>query len=93
MNRKVMTKSDYTDLTVSLGAAKVLESIAEGLMMADSMGILDLKVAMTTITRVHDDIVRKAVNDMVTKGLLDNEEESFSVEDVINNSIVMEDIR
>lgn len=94
MEKKVMTKKTYTEVMKLKGAVQMLGSVVEGLEIGVTLGAVDTPVdAINIIIGVYNDQL-KTLNEMLTEiGLMKDENDSNSINDIMNNSIVIEEVK
>ena len=94
MEKKVMTKRDYTEVMKLKGAVQILGSVVEGLEIGATLGALDTPVdAINVIIEVYNDQL-KTLNDMLIEaGIMKDENDSNSISDIMNNTVVIEEVK
>lgn len=94
MEKKVMTKKTYTEVMKLKGAVQMLGSVVEGLEIGAMLGALDTPVdAINVIIEVYNDQL-KTLNDMLIEaGLMKDENDSNSINDIMNNTVVIEEVK
>ena len=94
MEKKVMTKRDYTEVMKLKGAVQILGSVVEGLEIGATLGALDTPVdAINVIIEVYNDQL-KTLNDMLIEaGLMKDENDSNSINDIMNKTVVIEEVK
>lgn len=94
MKKKVMTKKTYTEIIKIKGAVQMLGSIVEGLGMGAELGAVDTpEDVIDIIIDVYNDQL-KALNEMlIEKGLMKDESDSNSINDIMNNTVVIEEVK
>ena len=94
MEKKVMTKRDYTEVIKLKGAVQILGSVVEGLEIGAMLGALDTPVdAINVIIEVYNDQV-KTLNDMLIEaGIMKDESDSNSLKEIMNNTIIIEEVK
>lgn len=94
MEKKVMTKRDYTEVMKLKGAVQILGSVVEGLEVGAMLGALDTPVdAINVIIEVYNDQL-KTLNDMLIEaGIMKDENDSNSIKDIMNNTVVIEEVK
>ena len=92
MEKKVMTKRDYTEVIKLKGAVQILGSVVEGLEIGAMLGALDTPVdAINVIIEVYNDQL-KTLNDMLIEaGIMKDESDSNSLKEIMNNTIIIEE--
>ncbi len=94
MEKKVMTKETYTEVMKLKGAVQILGSVVEGLEVGAMLGALDTPVdAINVIIEVYNDQL-KTLNDMLIEaGIMKDENDSNSIKDIMNNTIIIEEVK
>ena len=94
MERKVMTKRDYTEVVRLKGAVQMLSSVVEGLEMGAVLGAVNSpEDAIDIITGVYNDQL-KTLNDMLIEaGIMKDESDSNSLNDILNKTVVIEEVK
>lgn len=94
MEKKVMTKRDYTEVVRIKGAVQMLGSVIEGLEMGAVLGAVNSpEDAINIITGVYNDQL-KILNDMLIEaGLMKDESDSNSLNDILNKTVVIEEVK
>lgn len=94
MEKKVMTKKTYTEVMKLKGAVQMLGSVVEGLEVGTMLGAVDTpEDAINIIIGVYNDQL-KTLNDMLIEaGLMKDENDSNSINDIMNNTIVIEEVK
>lgn len=94
MEKKVMTKRDYTEVVKLKGAVQMLSSVVEGLEIGAMLGTVDSpEDAINTIIGVYNDQL-KTLNDMLIEaGIMKDENDSNSLSDIMNNTVVIEEVK
>ena len=94
MEKKVMTKRDYTEVIRIKGAVQMLASVIEGLEMGAVLGAVNSpEDAMDIITGVYNDQL-KTLNDMlIGAGIMKDESDSNSLNDILNKTVVIEEVK
>ena len=90
MAKKVMTKKTYTEVIKLKGAVQMLGSVVEGLEKGATLGAVDTpEDAIDIIIDVYNEQLH-ALNEMlIKKGLMKNENDSNSIDDIMNNTIII----
>ena len=90
MEKKVMTKKTYTEIIKIKGAVQMLGSIVEGLGMGATLDAVNSpEDVIDIIIEVYNDQL-KALNEMlIEKGLMKDESDSNSIDDIMNNTIII----
>lgn len=94
MAKKVMTKKTYTEIIKIKGAVQMLGSVVEGLEKGATLGAVDTpEDAIDIILDVYNEQLH-ALNEMlIKKGLMKNENDSNSIDDIMNNTIIIEGVK
>ena len=94
MEKKVMTKRDYTEVVRIKSAVQMLGSVIEGLKMGATLGVINTpEDAVDVIIGVYNDQL-KALNDMLIEaGIMKDENDSNSLNDILNNTVVIEEVK
>lgn len=94
MEKKVMTKRDYTEVIRLKGAVQMLGSVVDGLKVGVMLGAVDSPVdAINIITETYNDQL-KTLNDMLIEaGIMKDEDDSNSLSDILNKTIVIEEVK
>ena len=90
MAKKVMTKKTYTEIIKIKGAVQMLGSIVEGLGMGATLDVVNTpEDVIDIIIDVYNGQL-KALNEMlIEKGLMKDESDSNSIDDIMNNTIII----
>ena len=85
-----MTKKTYTEVMKLKGAVQMLGSVVEGLEVGVMLGAVDTpEDAINIIIGVYNDQL-KTLNDMLIEaGLMKDESDSNSIDDIMNNTIII----
>lgn len=94
MEKKVMTKKTYTEVVRLKGAVQMLSSVVEGLEMGAVLGAVNSpEDAIDIIIGVYNDQL-KALNEMLIEaGLMKDESDSNSLNDILNKTVVIEEVK
>lgn len=94
MEKKVMTKETYTEVIKLKGAVQILGSVVEGLEVGAMLGALDTPVdAINVIIEVYNNQL-KTLNDMLIEaGIMKDESDSNSLKEIMNNTIIIEEVK
>ena len=89
-----MTKETYTEVIKLKGAVQILGSVVEGLEIGAMLGALDTPVdAINVIIEVYNDQL-KTLNDMLIEaGIMKDESDSNSLKEIMNNTIIIEEVK
>ena len=90
MAKKVMTKKTYTEVIKLKGAVQMLGSVVEGLEKGIILDAVDTpEDVIDIIIDVYNEQL-KTLNEMLTeKGLMKDESDSNSIDDIMNNTIII----
>ena len=94
MEKKVMTKKTYTEVVRLKGAVQMLSSVVEGLEMGAVLGAVNSpEDAIDIIIGVYNDQL-KILNEMLIEaGLMKDESDSNSLNDILNKTVVIEEVK
>ena len=94
MEKKVMTKRDYTEVVRLKGAVQMLSSVVEGLEIGAALGAVNSpEDAIDIIIGVYNDQL-KTLNEMLIEAeLMKDENDSNSINDIMNNTIIIEEVK
>lgn len=94
MEKKVMTKRDYTEVVRIKSAVQMLGSVIEGLEIGAVLGAVNSpEDAINIITGVYNDQL-KTLNDMLIEaGIMKDESDSNSLNDILNKTVVIEEVK
>lgn len=94
MEKKVMTKRDYTEVIRLKGAVQMLDSVVDGLKVGAVLGAIDSpEDAIDIIIGVYNDQL-KTLNDMLIEaGIMKDESDSNSLSDILNKTVVIEEVK
>lgn len=89
-----MTKETYTEVIKLKGAVQILGSVVEGLEVGAMLGALDTPVdAINVIIEVYNNQL-KTLNDMLIEaGIMKDESDSNSLKEIMNNTIIIEEVK
>ena len=94
MEKKVMTKRDYTEVIKLKGAVQMLSSVVEGLEMGAVLGAVNSpEDAIDIIIGVYNDQLKTLNEMLIEAGLMKDESDSNSLNDILNNTIVIEEVK
>ena len=94
MEKKVMTKRDYTEVIKLKGAVQMLGSVVEGLEKGATLGAVDTpEDAIDIIIDVYNEQLHALNKMLIKKGLMKDESGSNSIEDIMNNTIIIEGVK
>lgn len=94
MEKKVMTKRDYTEAVRLKGAVQMLSSVVEGLEIGVALNAVNSpEDAIDIIMGVYNDQL-KTLNDMLIEaGIMKDESDSNSLNDILNKTVVIEEVK
>ena len=94
MEKKVMTKRDYTEVVRLKGAVQMLSSVVEGLNIGTVLGAVNSpEDAVDVIIGVYNDQLKTLNEMLIEAGLMKDESDSNSLNDILNNTIVIEEVK
>lgn len=94
MEKKVMTKKTYTEVMKLKGAVQMLGSVVEGLEIGTTLGAVDTpEDAIDIIIGVYNDQLKTLNKMLIEAGLMKDENDSNSINDIMNNSIIIEEVK
>lgn len=90
MAKKVMTKKTYTEVIKIKGAVQMLGSVVEGLEKGAVLGAVDsAEDAIDIIIDVYNEQLKTLNEMLIEKGLMKDESDSNSIDDIMNNTIII----
>lgn len=94
MEKKVMTKRDYTEVVRLKGAVQMLSSVVEGLEIGVALNAVNSpEDAIDIIIGVYNDQLKTLNEMLIEAGLMKDESDSNSLNDIMNNTIVIEEVK
>ena len=94
MEKKVMTKRDYTEVVRLKGAIQMLGSVVEGLEMGAVLGAVNSpEDAIDIIIGVYNDQLKTLNEMLIEAGLMKDESDSNSLNDILNKTVVIEEVK
>lgn len=94
MEKKVMTKKTYTEVVRLKGAVQMLSSVVEGLEIGAVLGAVNSpEDAIDIITGVYNDQLKTLNEMLIEAGLMKDESDSNSLNDILNNTVVIEEVK
>ena len=94
MEKKVMTKRDYTEVVRIKSAVQMLGSVVEGLEMGAVLGAVNSpEDAIDIIIGVYNDQLKTLNEMLIEAGLMKDESDSNSLNDIMNNTVVIEEVK
>ena len=94
MEKKVMTKRDYTEVVRLKGAVQMLSSVVEGLNIGTTLGVVNTpEDAVDVIIGVYNDQLKTLNEMLIEAGLMKDESDSNSLNDILNKTVVIEEVK
>ena len=94
MEKKVMTKRDYTEVVRLKGAVQMLSSVVEGLNIGTTLGAVNSpEDAIDIIIGVYNDQLKTLNEMLIEAGLMKDESDSNSLNDILNKTVVIEEVK
>ena len=94
MEKKVMTKKTYTEVVGLKGAVQMLSSVVEGLEMGAVLGAVNSpEDAIDIIIGVYNDQLKTLNEMLIEAGLMKDESDSNSLNDILNKTVVIEEVK
>ena len=94
MEKKVMTKKTYTEVVRLKGAVQMLSSVVEGLEMGAVLGAVNSpEDAIDIIIGVYNDPLKTLNEMLIEAGLMKDESDSNSLNDILNKTVVIEEVK
>lgn len=94
MEKKVMTKRDYTEVIRLKGAVQMLSSVVEGLNIGAALGAVNSpEDAIDIIIGVYNDQLKTLNEMLIEAGLMKDESDSNSLNDILNKTVVIEEVK
>lgn len=94
MEKKVMTKKTYTEVVRLKGAVQMLSSVVEGLKMGAVLGAVNSpEDAIDIIIGVYNDQLKTLNEMLIEAGLMKDESDSNSLNDILNKTVVIEEVK
>ena len=94
MEKKVMTKRDYTEVVRLKGAVQMLSSVVEGLEIGVALNAVNNpEDAIDIIIGVYNDQLKTLNEMLIEAGLMKDESDSNSLNDILNNTIIIEEVK
>ena len=94
MEKKVMTKRDYTEVVRLKGAVQMLNSVVEGLEIGAVLGAVNSpEDAIDIIIGVYNDQLKTLNEMLIEAGLMKDESDSNSLNDILNKTVVIEEVK
>lgn len=94
MEKKVMTKRDYTEVVRLKGAVQMLSSVVEGLEIGVALNAVNSpEDAIDIIIGVYNDQLKTLNEMLIEAGLMKDETDSNSLNDILNKTVVIEEVK
>lgn len=94
MEKKVMTKRDYTEVIRLKGAVQMLSSVVEGLEIGVALNAVNSpEDAIDIIIGVYNDQLKTLNEMLIEAGLMKDESDSNSLNDILNKTVVIEEVK
>ena len=94
MEKKVMTKKTYTEVVRLKGAVQMLSSVVEGLEIGVALGAVNSpEDAIDIIIGVYNDQLKTLNEMLIEAGLMKDESDSNSLNDILNKTVVIEEVK
>ncbi len=94
MEKKVMTKETYTEVIKLKGAVQMLSSVVEGLEVGAMLGAIDSpEDVINTIIGVYNDQLKTLNEMLIEAGIMKDENDSNSLKEIMNNTVVIEEVK
>ena len=94
MEKKVMTKRDYTEVIKLKGAVQMLSSVVDGLNIGATLGVINTpEDAVDVIIGVYNDQLKTLNEMLIEAGIMKDENDSNSLNDILNNTVVIEEVK
>lgn len=94
MERKVMTKKTYTEVMKLKGAVQMLSSVVEGLEIGVALNSVNSpEDAIDIIIGVYNDQLKTLNEMLIEAGLMKDESDSNSIQYIMDNTVVIEEVK
>ena len=94
MEKKVMTKRDYTEVIRIKSAVQMLNSVIEGLEIGAVLGEVNSpEDAIDIIIGVYNDQLKTLNEMLIEAGIMKDESDSNSLNDILNKTVVIEEVK
>ena len=94
MEKKVMTKKTYTEVVRLKGAVQMLSSVVEGLNIGTALDVVNSpEDAIDVIIGVYNDQLKTLNEMLIEAGIMKDESDSNSLNDILNNTVVIEEVK
>lgn len=89
-----MTKKTYTEVVRLKGAVQMLSSVVEGLEIGAVVGAVNSpEDAIDIIIGVYNDQLKTLNEMLIEAGLMKDESDSNSLNDILNKTVVIEEVK
>ena len=89
-----MTKRDYTEVVRLKGAVQMLSSVVEGLEIGVALNAVNSpEDAIDIIIGVYNDQLKTLNEMLIEAGLMKDESDSNSLNDILNKTVVIEEVK
>ena len=89
-----MTKRDYTEVVRLKGAVQMLSSVVDGLNIGATLGAVNSpEDAIDIIIGVYNDQLKTLNEMLIEAGLMKDESDSNSLNDILNKTVVIEEVK
>ena len=89
-----MTKRDYTEVVRLKGAVQMLSSVVDGLNIGATLGAVNSpEDAIDVIIGVYNDQLKTLNEMLIEAGLMKDESDSNSLNDILNKTVVIEEVK
>ena len=89
-----MTKRDYTEVVRLKGAVQMLSSVVEGLEIGVALNAVNSpEDAIDIIIGVYNNQLKTLNEMLIEKGLMKDESDSNSIDDILNKTVVIEEVK
>lgn len=94
MEKKVMTKKTYTEVIRLKGAVQMLSSVVEGLNIGTALDVVNSpEDAIDVIIGVYNDQLKTLNEMLIEAGIMKDESDSNSLNDILNKTVVIEEVK
>lgn len=94
MEKKVMTKGTYTEIIRLKGAVQMLSAVIETASLGATLGMIDTSEDVINIMIGVYNEQLKVLNEMlINLGIMKDENDSNSLNDVIDNTVIIEEVQ
>ena len=94
MAKKVMTKKTYTEVIKLKGAVQMLGSVVDGLKAGTVFGAVNSpEDAIDIIIGVYNDQLKTLNEMLIESGIMKDESDSNSLNDILNKTVVIEEVK